>query len=170
MVVCGIGNWNNHGFGAFGYVFGWEDGAMNEKVARWKERVVTMKAEISRSDPRFVSDEVREIVEMADELLALMDAEPVAFINKDDLESLMLSHTQTKGVVGYKYVNAVPLYLHATPVEQGVCPPHGPWLDSMEQPASQCQKCGGWFDPETINALDAAPQREQAQKGEADDE
>jgi len=45
------------------------------------------------------------------------DAEPVGWIGKDCLESLQLSITQEKSIVGYPYRGAIPLFLHP-PQEQ----------------------------------------------------
>jgi len=80
-----------------------------EKVAKWcNEYYGTIKwDDMTDSQRETWLREAKEILDLIDQ-----QAEPVAFIDRDDLESLILSHTQTKGVVGYKYKDAVPLYLN----------------------------------------------------------
>jgi len=82
-----------------------------EKVARW---YFNQFASVDGPDWEEVPQHTRDnCFKATSEIIALIDqqAEPVAFIDRDDLESLILSHTQTKGVVGYKYKDAVPLHL-----------------------------------------------------------
>ena len=42
------------------------------------------------------------------------------------------------------------LRAQAAAMEEKTCPPHGPWLESAEQPARQCQRCGRWFEAKAM--------------------